>query len=223
LLQGRDQPAELVAAGGDRSQHRIEVADHRVDDLVLGRQGGRQRADREDQGVEVRALALEHLDDLAGQLVDVTGREGLEERLEAVEQGRQVQRGGGPRQRDGSPGRQDPVGRPGALVQFDIALADEVEVLDGGGHRGGQRAARLHGEADEGQVPVVDADRGHVAHPHPGDVHVIAHGQPGDVGEHGLVAGGPGDPGVGDADPEHGGQGGRDHDEDDGLDQRSGD
>ncbi len=89
--------------------------------------------------------------------------------------------------------------------------------------RGGQRPSRLHREADHGQVAAVHADRGHLAHPDAGDVHVVAHDQPGDVGEHGVVADRAGDPGVGDADRQQGRGQRRHHDEDDRLDQRPGD
>lgn len=46
-----------------------------------------------EDAVDRAALALEHLDDGAGQLVDVGRREALEERLEAVEELGQVERG----------------------------------------------------------------------------------------------------------------------------------
>ena len=105
---------------------------------------------------------------------------------------------------------------PGALAQLDVALADQVQVLDRRRRRGGQLAALLQGEADQGEVAVVDADRGHVADPDPGDVHVIAHDQPGDVGEHRLVADVARGAGVGDADAEHrGDRDGDDHEDDD--------
>src|SRR5207302_1414457 len=68
----------------------------------------------------------------------------------------------------------------------------------------------------------VDADRGDVTDPHPGDVHVVARVQPGHVGEHRLVADRGGDPAVRDADAQDRGDRGRDHDEDERLDDRAG-
>ncbi len=58
-------------------------------------------------------LALKHLDDVAGQLVDVARRQRLEQRLESVEQHGEVERGRGARQRDG-PARRE-RGRAGPV------------------------------------------------------------------------------------------------------------
>ena len=102
-----------------------------------GRQRRRQRADRGDQRGDVRALALEDLDDLAGQLVDIAGRQRLEQRLEPVEQLGQVKRRGGARQRDRAAGRES-VRRARALAQLDVPLPDQVEVPDRRGDRGRQ-------------------------------------------------------------------------------------
>src|SRR5262249_17525216 len=85
-----------------------------------------------------------------------------------------------------------------------------------------QRPARLHGEADHRLVVPVDADRGDVADPHPGDVHVVAHVEPGHVAEHRLVPDGGGDPAVGDADAQDRGEGGGNGDEDRRLADRPG-
>ena len=143
------------------------------------------------------------------------GGQRLEQRLEPVEQLGQVQRGRGPRHRDRRPRAQRLADRAGALAQLHVPLPDQVEVLDRRGGRGGQRAALLDREADERQVALVDADRGDVADPDAGDVHVVAHVEPGDVGEHGLVADRGGHAGVRDAEAEDHRDRDRHDDEDD--------
>ena len=90
----------------------LEVVDDLVNDLVPGRQRRRERANRCDQRGDVGALALEYLDDVAGQPVDIPRRQRLEQRLEAVEQYGQVERGRGPGLRDGPARRERPVETP---------------------------------------------------------------------------------------------------------------
>jgi hypothetical protein len=103
---------------------------------------------------------------------------------------------------------------PGGSDRPTGPVPDEVEVPDGRRSGGGQRPALLDGEADEREPALVDADRGDVADADAGDVHVVAHGEPGDVGEHGLVADRGGDAGVGDAHGEDRGDRDGDDDED---------
>src|SRR5256885_6697891 len=62
-------PYTTLFRSAHRLQHRVEVGDHLADDLVSGGQRGGQRADVGHQGGDVGALALEDLDDLAGELV----------------------------------------------------------------------------------------------------------------------------------------------------------
>src|SRR3954470_1504077 len=121
LLERRDQLVELLVAVGDMVEHLAEVVDESADDLVAVGQGVGHRGGVREEALEGAALALEDLDDLVGQLVDVGGAERLEQRLEAVEQHRQVERRGGARDRDGGAVVQLRR-RPDLLAQGDVAL-----------------------------------------------------------------------------------------------------
>jgi hypothetical protein len=72
-------------------------------------------------------LALEHLDDLVRELVDVRWRQRAEQRLEPVEQHREVERGRGLVERDGVALVQR-LAAAGTLREGDVALADQVAV-----------------------------------------------------------------------------------------------
>ena len=101
VLEADDQPAELLVAVGDVVEDEGEVLEQVADDLVAVGERLRERRRAAEQALDGAALALEHLHDLVGQLVDVVGRQRLEERLEAVEQHGQVERRLGLRDRDG--------------------------------------------------------------------------------------------------------------------------
>ena len=100
LPERRDQLVELLVAVGDVVEHLAEVVDEVADHLVAVGQGAGHRGGVGQQALERAALALEDLDDLVGQLVDVGGAERLEERLEPVEQHGEVERRRGARDRD---------------------------------------------------------------------------------------------------------------------------
>ena len=93
-LQLQDQLGELLVALVDGSEHRVEVVQDPPDDSVAVGERGRQRRGVREQAVDAAALALQGLDDLEGELVDVLGAQRREQRLEAVEQIGQVQRRG---------------------------------------------------------------------------------------------------------------------------------
>ena len=82
----------LVVAVGHVVEHVVEVVDQVADHLVAVGQGLGDRGGVPEQALQRAAFALEHLDDLVGELVDVVRRQRLEQRLEAVEQHRQIQR-----------------------------------------------------------------------------------------------------------------------------------
>ena len=74
---------------------------------------------------------------------------------------------------------------PDLLGQGDVALADEVAVLDGRLGALGEDAGLQHLELDVGVDAVVgDLDAGDLTDPDPGDAHLLAVGEPGDVVEH---------------------------------------
>ena len=83
------------------------------------------------QALERAALALEDLDQLVGELVDVLGGHRGEQRLEAVEQHRQVERRLRPLSGIVAPSCST-SGPPDALGERDVALSDEVAVADRG-------------------------------------------------------------------------------------------
>src|SRR5258708_31678676 len=156
--------------------------------MVLGGQRGRQRADRGDERRDVRILTLEYLDDLGSQLVNVAGREGLEQRLEAVEQHCEVERGRGSRQRNRSAGPERAADRPGPLPKLDIPLADQIQVLDRRRSRGGPWPALLQRESNQGEVGAVGRKRGKLAGPPASQGPVLAPPHPRQRGEPGPGA-----------------------------------
>ena len=91
-LQLGEQLGQLVVARVDRAQHRVEVGDRAADHRVAVGQRRGQRRRVGEQRVDVAALALQRLDDLEGERVDVLGVERREQRLEAVEQHGEVER-----------------------------------------------------------------------------------------------------------------------------------
>src|SRR6478609_8635955 len=168
-----DQPGELLVAVGDVVEHQRQVVDEVADDLVaVGERRGDRRRVRE-QTLQRSALPLEHLDELVRQLVDVVGRERLEERLEAVEEHREVERGRGPRHRDRRAGRQPP-GVPHLLGEREVALPDEVAVADGGVGAAVDRGVAVDREGDQRTGPVDDLHLADRADPDAGDADVVA-------------------------------------------------
>src|SRR5690606_2386991 len=159
LLQPHDQLVQLRRSLVDRGQHRVEVVDHLPDHLVLLGDRGGQRRGALQQALHRAALALQDLDDLVRQLVHVVRRERAEQRLEAVEQLVQVQRGRGAFERDRVARLQRATRRAVALFQRDVALADEVAVLDRRLDAGGQSPAPFDVELDLGVPAVDDVDR----------------------------------------------------------------
>ena len=169
------------------------------------------------QAVERAALTLEDLDDLVGQLVDVGGRECLEQRLEPVEQHRQVERRLGARDRDRRPLLQR-VRTAHSLAERDVALTDEVAVADLRHRAVGDGLVVGDLERDQRAGAVVDVDLLHVADLDAGDPHVIALHHAGGVAEDRLVLLAAGERDVADRDHEQPGRQGGDDDEDDQLD-----
>ena len=165
---------------------RRQVLDDAADDGVLVGQRVGQRRDVLEQALHRAGLALEHLDDLVGDAVDVGRRQRLQQGLEAAEQRGQVQRRRGLRERDERVLRQRPAGGPVALGQGDVALPDEVAVADRGQDAGGQRHVGVHLEGDLGDRllgGVGEPDAGHLTHADAGDAHLVALDQAGDVAE----------------------------------------
>src|SRR5690606_34700464 len=146
-LDRRQQVLHLWRAVVDRRQHAIEVVDGAADDLVLLRQRrGQGRGVRQETAYRA-ALALEHADDLVRQLVHLLRLEGPQQRLEAVEQHRQVQGGLCALDRDGS-ARFERRGLGHVGAQRQVSLADEVPVLRSEERRVGRgwRRRRAGGE-----------------------------------------------------------------------------
>jgi hypothetical protein len=85
LLEAHDQVRQLLVAGGDAAHHGVQVVDDLADDGVLVGQGTGQRRDVAQQALHRAALALEDLDDLEGEPVQVGRRQRLQERPEAPE------------------------------------------------------------------------------------------------------------------------------------------
>ena len=173
-----------------------------------------------EEAVHGAAFALQNLDDLAGQLVDVVRRKCLEQRFEAVEQVGQVERGRGAVKRDFAAGRQETRG--GAAFERDVALPDHVAVLDDRADVRGEPPAAVERESDQCVLVVGDLQLFHLPDPDPGDPHVVADVQRGRVEELRPVRLGVAEAGVGDGDREDHRGGGGDQDEDQALDQRGG-
>ncbi len=127
-----------------------------------------------EQGVDVAALALEHGDDLARELVDVLGRQGREQRLEAVEEDGQVQG----RLRVVEPEHGAVLERPrppDPLGEGEVALPHQVAVLDRGQGALGQHAGLCDAELHQGVGAVrVDGDLLDLAHPDTRDPDLLA-------------------------------------------------
>jgi hypothetical protein len=86
--------------------------------------------------VDGAALTLEHGDEGLRKGVDLVRVQRPEHRLETTDQRVEVQRGRGPRHRDESARRQDPVGAVAvATLELEVAVADQVEITDLGGRR----------------------------------------------------------------------------------------
>ena len=91
---------ELVVAGGEGAQHGVQVGDDLADELIAAGQRGGQRRGLGQHRRDGAALALEHLEQFAGQRVDLVGVQRSKQRPEAADQGVDVERGGGPGQRN---------------------------------------------------------------------------------------------------------------------------
>ena len=119
-------------------------------------------------------LALEGLDDVHRQRVDVVGVERAEQRLEAVEQGVEVERRRRARHRDQLVGGLARVLPALRLDQGEVPPADEVEVAQLGAGGGAHRQVGLHLEADPRRRVGGQADLGDAADAHSSDHHVVA-------------------------------------------------
>ena len=116
--------------------------------------------------------------------------------------------------------RQRMVERAGALVQGDVALADQVAVLDGRGDRRRETHVGLDREADLRLAAPDDLDRADLADPDAGHPDVVADVERRDVGEDRAVVMAARARSVHDRQGEHGGGQRRHRDEDDALDDR---
>ena len=212
-LEARDQAGQLVVAVGDVVEHVVEVVDQVADHLVAVGQGLGDRRGVPEQALQRAALALEDLHELVGELVDVVGRERLEERLEAVEEHGQVESRRRALHRDLA-ALVECLGVADLLGQREIALADQVAVADRGVRRLVELGALLDRERDQCAGPVDDLDVLDAADLDAGDPDVVALHHPGRVDELGLVLLLAGEGEV--ADRRHQDAGGqrRDHDED---------
>jgi hypothetical protein len=174
-----------------------------------------------EQALDGAALALQHLDDLERELVDLLGVERGEQRLEPVEQNGEVERRARALDRDGAACGQRPARRARALLEGEIALPDEVAVEDRRPHRCRQRLVLRHAELDLGQPPVDDPHVVDAADDHARDPDVVAGQQAAGVGEARGVAGARAAGSVGDGQGEHGGAQRHHHRERQELDQRA--
>ena len=193
-LQLRDRLGQLGVALVERGQHGVEVGDDPADHLVAVGERAGQRGGAPQQVGDGAALALQHLDDLVREAVDVLRGERGEQRPEAVEQHGQVERGRGLRQRDqavsgssavaaaGPRSARGSAGRPGSGSGSSPVrrVASGDRVVDRELHLGG----RAVDEPDVGDLADLD----------PGDAHVVAVEHPGDVGEPGAVGGAAAEP-----------------------------
>ena len=218
VLELDDQLAQLLVPPGQGRQHVVEVGDQVADHLVAVGQGVGQRRGALQQRVEVAALTLEHRDHLGGELVDVRRGQRLEQRLEPVEQHREVESRLGALHRDRGVLRH-PVEVSDALGQLDVALTHQVAVADRGGRALGDDRAVGDVEVDHRAGAVHDLDVLDAAHLDARDPDVVALDHAGRVGEDGLVVTGRGEADVADQDDEHAGRERGHHDEDDQLDQ----
>src|SRR3712207_2515980 len=80
-LELRDELPEGLVALGDGADDGRQVGDDAADGGVARGEGVGQRGGAGEQRVDRAALPLQRRDDLAGELVDVRGRQRLEERL----------------------------------------------------------------------------------------------------------------------------------------------
>ena len=155
-------------------QGRVEVVDHLADQLVAVGQGRGQRRRLLQQALDRAALALQHLDQVHAQLVDLLGLQRLEERLEAVEERGEVERGAGLLDRDGVAVLQPLRLDVRALLEREVAVADEVEEPDLRARGRGQRHVGLDPERHQRVVALVVLDLLDLADADPGDPDVVA-------------------------------------------------
>ena len=172
----------------DGLEHRRQVVDDPPDELVTVGERVGERGRVAHQAADGAALALEDLDEVEGELVDLARGQRLEQRLEAVEELGEVQRRGRARGRDGAS-----VGEPRrarrALLQRHVAVADQVEEPDRGLGRPGEGDVILDREGDLGRVAVLELDALDRADGDSGDPDVVTLLDQAGRGEVGLVLG----------------------------------
>ena len=154
--------------------------------LAVGQVVGQCRRLRHDVRDGPR-LALEDVDDRSGQLVHLVGREGGEQRLEAVEHRRQVDGRRGVGEGDDSSGRQGPAAG-GSGEDGQEALAQQVLEVDGGQRGRGQVLRVVDAEGDVGVV-LLQGHRADLPDLDAGDPDRVAGLQLRGVGELGHVPG----------------------------------
>ena len=114
-----------------RGENRVEIGDHLTDGTVaVGQCGGQLRCLAEDTGHRA-ALTLEHGDQGGGDVVDLVRVEGLEKRLEAADEGIEVQSRLGTGQRNEAARRQHPISAlTRTPIQIDEPVANQVGVAN---------------------------------------------------------------------------------------------
>ena len=180
-----DQPGQLLVAVADVVEHQRQVVDEVADHLVAVGEGRRDRRRVGEQPLQRPALALEHLDDLVRQLVDVFGESASNSGLKPLNS--TVRSSAGVVRETGIVEPRQPPGVADLLGERDVALADEVAVADGGVGAAVDRGVAVDLEGDQRTGAVDDLHLADRADPDAGDPDVVALVDAGGVGELRLV------------------------------------
>ena len=139
-----------------------------------------------EQRLQVAVLALQNLDQRIGQRVDRLRVEALHNGFEAAQQQVEIQRRLGAVGRDHRSGRLD-LRRSGAVDEFQVPVADQVEVAHRRLGARGEHDVAVGAEADEHGVVRLQVDLVDRSDPHSRDAHRVARLEAGGVGEHRRV------------------------------------
>ena len=179
---------ELIVAGGEGAQHGVQVGDHLADQLIAaGQRRGQRRGLGQHRG-DGAALALEHLEQFAGQRVDLVGIQRAEQRPEAADERVDVERGRGPGQRDRL-SRLQSAHRARALLERQIPVADQVFVAHRRPGALGERQPLVDGEVDGDGAVLVQGEVSDLADLDTGDAHEVAALEARHIREHRAVGG----------------------------------
>lgn len=128
------------------------------------------------------AFALDGLDQLAGQHIDLVGIQRVEQRAEAADQCVQVQCRRRPRQRDGVAGL-ELSGSPGSCLEREIAPTDQVRIADDRLAAFGQHHGVVGAELDHRGAVILDRDLLDLADFNPRDADEVAALEPRHIAE----------------------------------------